>query len=218
MGTEEFSLYAHDPSDRASGCPILGEVVLDAHSCVSFLQMIENEISGVPIYRTHDLSGIVTRHGHKLLYLFRDPVAVMNSYFHHARLNGRRPYKRDLKQFSETKLPLWVDHLEMAVEFGRKNPERVCFIEYQDDFPYGFEEAWRVATFFDLGLSREHIAGGIDDLKSRLAEMNASSDQAHLRGSNLDIGDQVEPSQVAAIRGRTEVVLAKARTLANDST
>lgn len=174
------------------------------------LQSREPEIVPASIYRSHNLSQVIEPNRYKILYLYRDPVAVMVSFYHFISERKTKSYTKNLKKFYQYKLKQWIQHLQLALKYHQAHPEKIHFIKYQDDFPFTNEQIVSSAHFLDLAFSEEAIVRAVDRFSEKLAELNTNPKNMHKRGTNTDAETHFKPRHLADIRAQTSQLLERA--------
>ena len=216
LGSDAFVLYSEKGSNFAPTTLdyIKGHVVINAHRCSTVLQSREPEIMPASIYRSHNLSQLIEPNRYKILYLYRDPVAVMVSFYHFIKETKTKSYTKNLKKFYQYKLKQWIEHLQLALDYHQSHPDKIHFIKYQDDSPFSIDQVVSAANFLELAFSKEAIVRAVDRFSEKLAKLNADPNNTHKRGTNTDADTHFKSRHLADIRAKTNHLLERADQIA----
>lgn len=216
MGSEEFIIYSEKDSSLAP--TTLDEakrnIIINAHECATVLQSREPEIVPASIYRSHNISQVVKPNRYKILYLYRDPVAVMLSFYHFISKRKTKSHTKNLEKFYQYKLKQWIQHLQLALDYQQAHPEKIHFIKYQNDFPFSVDQLVSAARFLDLAFSEEALIRASKRFSERLEKLNNKPNTAHKRGTNTDAETHFKPQHLADIRARTNQLSERADQIA----
>ncbi|MGZ0709524.1 sulfotransferase domain-containing protein [Coraliomargarita sp. W4R53] len=218
LSSLNFQLYSNVAVTAAPdlASDLYNQVVINAHRYENLVKSESPNIVPTPIYRSHNLSQIQCRQRHKILYLYRSPLAVMRSFYHfHTKWpsGDLKAKRKSLQSWSDRKLHSWIDHLTRAIKIYENSPERICFVKYQDDFPFSAKKIHEMCLFLDIDLPLSSIASASERLKRKFNQMNATLGSAHTRGSNQDQDQYYSAKYIAKINARTDTIYRAAESI-----
>jgi hypothetical protein len=137
-----------------------------------------------PIFRSHHLCEVLTRCTGPIVYVVREAVPMLHSYYHFARQRKTLAEHITLDEFCMSHLPLWKDHVSTMLALHEVCPGRVHFVTYRDPGPFLPSQVASSAAHFGIPFEPETIDWALGRMAELLARLNAQPDTLHARGEN----------------------------------
>lgn len=138
-----------------------------------------------PTLRSHHLTEVLQRSQGAMIGVFRSPVLVLGSYYHFARQGKHIGETVSLREFSQWKLPLWMDHLQILLEARRQDPGRFLLMHYTGKMPFGAAEVEAAAQHFGIPCQPGAAEAAMANCLQHLAQVNAHPSTTFPRGENV---------------------------------
>lgn len=187
MQDDEVSTLAQISAAQNERC-----AVPDAHSlpydASAFLQM-----DRPPIFRSHHLAEVLSRSSGPIVYVVREAVPVLYSYYHFARQHKAVSEDLTLEEFCRGQLPLWKDHVSTMLAARHVFPGRVLFVSYRDPGPFLKDQVQAAATHFGIPSEAGAIDWALARISALLKSLNEMPAKPHPRGVIRALYDEFPP-------------------------
>lgn len=163
------------------------------------------------LFRSHHVAEVILRCTGPIVYLVREAVPALSSYYHFAKQQKTVAEDTTLDAFCESHLPLWKDHVSTVLSLWAVHPERVCFTTYGDSAPFTQVQVQACATHFGIPADAETNRWALGRLADQLATLTALPTSLHQRGSNQGLKRDFPPALRAWIESETQDLFEQAR-------
>lgn len=133
------------------------KIVPDIHKSLDII----NDLSSNRIIKTHyPLSKCYPQ----MIYIFRDGRDVMVSQYHYEIQNGRfeGSFAEFLRDPPINSFGTWHEHVEQALEYNNKFPDRVLLLQYEDLLTDPLNISREISRFCEFNVSDKTIAKAVE--------------------------------------------------------
>lgn len=157
------------------------------------------------IFRSHHLAEVIVRCSGPLVYLVREAVPTLYSYYHFARQQKIVAEDVMLDAFCGTYLPVWKDHVSTMLALRATSPDRVLFITYRDPGPFTKAQVESCAAHLSISVEDVEVTDrALDRLGEFLTKLNAQPTTLHQRGANQALKEGFPPDLRQWIEAETQ--------------
>lgn len=159
------------------------------------------------VFRSHHLAEVALRCSGPIVYLVREAVPMLFSYYHFARQQKVVTADMTLDAFCETHLPMWKDHVSTMLALRATSPDRVLFITYRDPGPFTKAQVESCAAHLSISAEDEEATDrALSRLGEFLTKLNAQPTTLHHRGANEALKEGFPPDLRHWIESQTQEI------------
>jgi len=171
---------------------------------------------GQPIWRSHNLSQIITRSKTRIVYLFRSPIFALVSYYYYLQRAKHEAVRDvDINEFCTNRAGDWARQVTDATDFCRAAPDRILLVQYRGDAVFDRQQVRAMLSFLSVDCQWRMIDDAIGRFHTFLQRLNSAGAFACRRGIDEDPPRHITRRAAKQIMRYTQTIFDQAVQIGN---